>query len=76
MEWPLANTIGATETLAQANYPEIRMFRVEHHTSAEPLTDLEGHWVVTTPDEACTLYCRRLFLWTRNSISVSRCRLV
>jgi sialate O-acetylesterase len=52
MEWPLANTIGATETLAHANYPEIRMFRVEHHTSAEPLTDLEGHWIVTTPDEA------------------------
>lgn len=52
MEWPLANTIGGAETVAQANYPEIRMFRVEHHTSAEPLTDLEGHWVVTTPDEA------------------------
>ncbi|HET6977069.1 MAG TPA: sialate O-acetylesterase [Pyrinomonadaceae bacterium] len=52
MEWPLANTIGATETMAQANYPEIRMFRVEHHTSAEPLTDLEGRWIVTTPDEA------------------------
>ncbi len=52
MEWPLANTIGATETLAQANFPEIRMFRVEHHTSAEPLTDLEGRWIVTTPDEA------------------------
>jgi sialate O-acetylesterase len=51
MEWPLANTIGAAETMAQANYPEIRMFRVEHHTSAEPLTDLEGHWIVTTPDE-------------------------
>ena len=52
MEWPLANTIGATETLAQANYPEIRMFRVEHHTSEEPLADLEGRWIVTTPDEA------------------------
>jgi sialate O-acetylesterase len=52
MEWPLANTTGAAETLAQANYPEIRMFRVEHHTSAEPLTDVEGHWIVTTPDEA------------------------
>ncbi|HKU78143.1 MAG TPA: sialate O-acetylesterase [Pyrinomonadaceae bacterium] len=52
MEWPLANTIGGAETVAQANYPEIRMFRVEHHTSAEPLADLEGHWVVTTPDEA------------------------
>src|ERR1700741_1909597 len=52
MEWPLANTIGAAETLAQANYPEIRMFRVEHHTAAEPLTDLEGPWIVTTPDDA------------------------
>ena len=52
MEWPLGNTIGAAETVAQANYPEIRMFRVEHHTSAEPLSDLEGHWIVTTPDEA------------------------
>ena len=52
MEWPLANTIGGAETVAQANYPEIRMFRVEHHTSAEPLTDIEGHWIVTTPDEA------------------------
>lgn len=51
MEWPLANTIGSAETMAQANYPEIRMFRVEHHTSTEPLTDLEGHWIVTTPDE-------------------------
>ena len=52
MEWPLANTIGGTETLATANYPEMRMFRVEHHTALEPLADLEGHWVVTTPDEA------------------------
>lgn len=51
MEWPLANTIASAETMAQANYPEIRMFRVEHQTSAEPLADLEGHWVVTTPDE-------------------------
>lgn len=52
MEWPLANTIGGAETVAQANYPEIRMFRVEHHTSAEPLAAIEGHWIVTTPDEA------------------------
>jgi sialate O-acetylesterase len=52
MEWPLANTIGSAETLAQANYPEIRMFRVEKNTSAEPLSDVQGHWVVTTPDEA------------------------
>jgi len=52
MEWPLANTIGAVETLEQALYPEIRLFTVEHHTAASPQTDLEGHWVVTTPEEA------------------------
>ena len=52
MEWPLANTIGAVETLEQALYPEIRLFRVEHHTAASPQTDLEGHWVITTPEEA------------------------
>ena len=52
MEWPLANTMGAASTLAQANYPEIRLFKVEHHTAASPQSDLEGHWVVTTPEEA------------------------
>src|SRR5215207_9990898 len=52
MEWPLVNTVGGAETVAQANYPEIRSFRVEHHIAAAPLTDVEGRWVVTTPDEA------------------------
>ena len=52
MEWPLINTINGAETVAQANYPEIRLFRVEHHTSATPLIDVQGHWVVTTPEEA------------------------
>jgi sialate O-acetylesterase len=52
MEWPLINTFGGTETVAQAKYPEIRLFTVEKHTSATPLTDVVGHWVVTTPEEA------------------------
>jgi sialate O-acetylesterase len=52
MEWPLVNTVGGAETVAQANHPEIRLFSVEHHTAGSPLTDLEGHWVVTTPEEA------------------------
>jgi sialate O-acetylesterase len=52
MEWPLINTVGGAETVAEAKYPEIRLFQVEHHTSASPLTDVEGHWVVTTPDDA------------------------
>jgi sialate O-acetylesterase len=52
MEWPLANTIGGAEAVAQANYPEIRLFTVTKNTSTTPLADLEGHWVVTTPDDA------------------------
>ena len=52
MEWPLINTIGGAETVAQAKYPEIRLFTVEKNTSAAPLTDVQGHWVVTTPDDA------------------------
>ena len=52
MEWPLINTVGGAETVAQANHPEIRLFTVEHHTSETPLNDVEGHWVVTTPEDA------------------------
>ena len=52
MEWPLVNTTGGAEAVAQAKNPEIRLFTVEKHTSTSPLTDVEGHWVVTTPDEA------------------------
>ena len=52
MEWPLINTTNAKEVVAQANYPEIRLFQVEHRTSASTLADVEGRWVVTTPEEA------------------------
>jgi sialate O-acetylesterase len=52
MEWPLVNTVDGAEAVKQANHPQIRLFTVTHQTSAEPLTDLQGHWVVTTPDEA------------------------
>ncbi len=52
MEWPLSNTDNATETLAQANYNEIRLFTVQKKTSTTELDDVQGHWVVTTPEEA------------------------
>jgi len=52
MEWPLMNSINGAQTVAQANYPEIRLFTVEKHTSTTPLADVEGRWVVTTPEEA------------------------
>lgn len=52
MEWPLVNTTNGAETVAHANNSEIRLFTVEKHTAASPLADVEGHWVVTTPEEA------------------------
>ena len=51
MEWPLINTTGAAETVAQSNFPDIRLFTVPKKTSAVPLNDVEGHWVVASPDQ-------------------------
>jgi sialate O-acetylesterase len=51
MEWPLVNAKDGTEAIAQANYPEIRLFTVQKKTAASPLDDLEGHWIVTTPEQ-------------------------
>ena len=52
MEWPLVNTVDGAGAVAQANHPEMRLFTVTHQTSAETLSDLQGRWVVTTPEEA------------------------
>jgi len=52
MEWPLVNTSNGADTVAQANFPEIRLFTVQKSTSSSPLDDVKGHWVVTTPDQA------------------------
>jgi sialate O-acetylesterase len=50
MEWPLINAKAGAETVAQANFPEIRLFTVQKNTSTTPLDDVRGKWVVTTPD--------------------------
>lgn len=52
MEWPLINTDDGARTVAEANNREMRLFTVIKNTATEPLTDVQGHWVVTTPDEA------------------------
>jgi sialate O-acetylesterase len=52
MEWPLINSKEGADAVAQANFPEIRLFTVQKSTSSSPLDDVKGHWVVTTPDQA------------------------
>jgi len=52
MEWPLVNAQDGAKETAAADYPLIHLFTVTKKTSADPLDNVEGHWVVTTPKEA------------------------
>ena len=51
MEFPLVNANGGADAMAQANFPEIHLFTVEHNTAAAPLDEVKGSWVVTFPDQ-------------------------
>lgn len=50
MEWGLSETEGAKEEIASADYPGIRHFAVAKTVANEPLSALEGQWVVATPE--------------------------
>jgi sialate O-acetylesterase len=52
MEWSLGNAQDGAKAAAGADYPFIHLFTVTKKTSADPLDNVEGHWVVTTPKEA------------------------
>lgn len=41
---------GAEEEIANANYPEIRMFTVKRTIAFEPQENIEGNWAVCTPE--------------------------
>ncbi len=50
MEWKLKQTDETPEQVAKAKYPEIRMFTVRRTTSAVPLTEAVGSWIVCSPE--------------------------
>jgi len=51
MEWsPAAGIINGEEAIKNANFPEIRLFSVNYKTAKTPQIDLEGEWVVCTPE--------------------------
>ena len=41
---------GAEEEIANANYPEIRMFTVKRTIAFEPQENIEGNWAVCSPE--------------------------
>ena len=50
MEWPVVASDGAEETIAAANYPQIRLMTVERSFAGEPGTDvISSGWHEVTP---------------------------
>ncbi|HEU4386737.1 MAG TPA: sialate O-acetylesterase, partial [Blastocatellia bacterium] len=52
MEWQLQNSAHGQDEVSRANYPEIHLFTVVKATSLEPRDDVEGRWVVCSPETA------------------------
>ncbi|MFW5710297.1 MAG: sialate O-acetylesterase, partial [Bacteroidota bacterium] len=50
MEWPVERSLNAEKEIANADYPSIRLFTVEHEMSPKPLEDLtSGEWAECSP---------------------------
>ena len=52
MEWPLTRTLHPQVEIAVADYPQIRLFNVQHKITETPDEDCEGSWQVCTPESA------------------------
>lgn len=52
MEWPLEMSARATQAVAQADYPQIRLFSVPRRAQANPIDDVDAAWCVCTPSDA------------------------
>jgi sialate O-acetylesterase len=52
MEFNLQTGLNAEQEIANANYPEIRLFSVDKKIALTPETDTKGSWQVCTPQSA------------------------
>lgn len=50
MQWPVFASDDAEREVAEADYPDMRLFRVEMVTAEEPKRDTNGSWQVCTPE--------------------------
>ncbi|WPJ95057.1 sialate O-acetylesterase [Coraliomargarita algicola] len=50
MEWPLSKTANADQAIAAADYPQMRLFKVQKQVAYQPQSDLQGEWVVCSPE--------------------------
>jgi sialate O-acetylesterase len=53
MEWTVAQSLRPQEEAENANFPQIRMFKVQHNAAhGGPQDDVTGSWVVCSPSTA------------------------
>jgi len=52
MEFRLRGDKFSKEEIPEANFSEIRFFDVKNKTATEPLSDVEGKWVICSPETA------------------------
>lgn len=50
MEWNVKNTNNAVQEMANATYPQIRLFTVKKAISSFPLKDVDGMWQTCSPE--------------------------
>lgn len=52
MEWTVQNSRDAELEIAAADFPLIRHFKVAKRIAADPIKDLSGEWVISSPETA------------------------
>lgn len=50
MEWPLVWAANGADEVAAANFPQLRLFTVEHHVTDQPVITATGAWQPCTPE--------------------------
>jgi len=49
-EWTVASSDNAKGEAEKANYPQIRMVKVQHNAAEQPQDDVNATWAICTPD--------------------------
>ena len=50
MQFPVSIAVNAQQEIADANYPNIRLFEVPHVVAEQPAEDVVGQWVLCSPE--------------------------
>ncbi|MGQ9650711.1 MAG: sialate O-acetylesterase [Phycisphaerae bacterium] len=50
MQWPVKASTNSEKEIAEANYPDIRLFTVSHVVASKPQTEVQGSWSVCGPE--------------------------